>query len=82
MGWAWGLGLLFRSGGWLEIWRIKPISTQIVVEDEVGVELGNIKIIAAMVIMYVMAILALMTTMAITPDGCDNCKLSTKVVMT
>ena len=31
-------------GGWLEIWRVKLISTQIVVEVEVGVELGNNKI--------------------------------------
>ena len=43
-----GLGLLFRSGGWsgwvgawLEIWRVKLISTLVVVEVEVGVELGN-----------------------------------------
>ena len=28
-------------GGWLEIWRVKLISTQVVVEVEVGVELGN-----------------------------------------
>ena len=28
-------------GGWLEIWRLKLISTQVVVEVEVGVELGN-----------------------------------------
>ena len=35
------LGLLFWSGGWLEIWRIKLISTQVVVEVEVGVELGK-----------------------------------------
>ena len=27
-------------GGWLEIWRVKLISTQVVVEVEVGVELG------------------------------------------
>ena len=33
-------------GGWLEIWRVKLISTQVVVEVEVevGVELGNIAI--------------------------------------
>ena len=34
-----GLGLLFRSGGWvggwLEIWEVKLISTQVVVEVEV-----------------------------------------------
>ena len=36
-----GLGLLFRSSGWLEIWRLKLISTQVVVEVEVWVELGN-----------------------------------------
>ena len=36
-----GLGLLFRSGGWVEIWRVKLISTQVVVEVEVGVELGK-----------------------------------------
>ena len=30
-----GLGLLFRSGGWLEIWRVKLISTQVVFEVEV-----------------------------------------------
>ena len=29
-------------GGWFEIWRVKLISTQVVVEVEVGVELGNI----------------------------------------
>ena len=40
-----GLGLLFRSGGWvvwggwLEIWRVKLISTQVVVG--VVVELGK-----------------------------------------
>ena len=28
-------------GGWFEIWRVKLISTQAVVEFEVGVELGN-----------------------------------------
>ena len=28
-------------GGWLEIWRVKLISTQVVVEVEVGVELGK-----------------------------------------
>ena len=28
-------------GGWLEIWRVQLISTQVVVEVEVGVELGN-----------------------------------------
>ena len=27
--------------GWLEIWRLKLISTQVVLEVEVGVELGN-----------------------------------------
>ena len=43
-----GLGLLFWSGGWvggvggwLEIWRVKLTSTQVVLEVEVGVELGN-----------------------------------------
>ena len=36
-----GLGLLFRSGGWLEIWRVKLISTQVVVEVEVCVEVGK-----------------------------------------
>ena len=36
------LGLLFRLGGWLEIWRVKLISTQVVVVVEVGVEFGNI----------------------------------------
>ena len=31
-----GLALLFgRVGGWLEIWRVKLISTQVVVEVEV-----------------------------------------------
>ena len=29
-------------GGWLEKWGFKLISTQVVVEVEVGVELGNI----------------------------------------
>ena len=28
-------------GGWLEIWRVKLVSTQVVVEVEVGVELGK-----------------------------------------
>ena len=28
-------------GGWLENWRVMLISTQIVVEIEIGVELGN-----------------------------------------
>ena len=28
-------------GGWLDYWRIKLISTQVLVEVEVGVELGN-----------------------------------------
>jgi len=36
-----GLGLLFRSGGWLEIWRVKLNSTQVGVE--VGVELDKNK---------------------------------------
>ena len=40
-----GLGLLFRSGewvgGWLEIWRVKLISSQVIVEVEVGMELGK-----------------------------------------
>ena len=36
-----GLGLLFWLGGWLEIWRVKLVSTQVVVEVEVGVELGK-----------------------------------------
>ena len=30
-----------RVGGWLEIWRVKLTSTQVVLEVEVGVELGN-----------------------------------------
>ena len=29
------LGLLFRSGGWLEIWRVKLFSTRVVVEVQV-----------------------------------------------
>ena len=29
--------------GWLEKWGLKLISTQVVVEVEVGVELGNIR---------------------------------------
>ena len=33
--WVWWVG------SWLEIWRVKLISTQVVVEVEVGVELGN-----------------------------------------
>ena len=28
-------------GGWVEIWGVKLISTQVVVEVEVGVELGK-----------------------------------------
>ena len=28
-------------GGWLEIWRVKLISTQVIVEVEVGMELGK-----------------------------------------
>ena len=28
-------------GGWLEIWRVKLISTQVVVEVKVGGELGK-----------------------------------------
>ena len=39
-GWAWAY-FSGRVGGWLEIWRVKLISTQVVVEVEVGVELGN-----------------------------------------
>ena len=35
------VGLTFLMGGWLEIWRVKLISTQVVVEVEVGVELGK-----------------------------------------
>ena len=30
--------------GWVEIWRLRLISTQVVVEVEVGVELSNKKI--------------------------------------
>ena len=42
-----GVQILFRvggwvGGGWLEKWGLKLISTQVVVEVEVGVELGNI----------------------------------------
>ena len=36
------LNKLSRVGGWLEQLGIKLISTQVVVEVEVGVELGNI----------------------------------------
>ena len=39
-----GAGLTFSvgwDGGWLEIWRVKLISTQVVVEVEVRVELGK-----------------------------------------
>ena len=32
------------GGGWLEIWGLKLISTQVVVEVEVGVELGNMSV--------------------------------------
>ena len=42
--WGVGAGLTFSVGwvgGWLEIWRVKLISTQVVVEVEVGVELGK-----------------------------------------
>ena len=49
-----GLGLLFRSGGWvggwLENWRVKLIPTQVVVEVEVGVELGNNPLVATSLI--------------------------------
>ena len=31
----------FRVGGWLEKWGLKLILTQVVVEVEFGVELGN-----------------------------------------
>ena len=40
-----GVGLTFSVGwvgGWLECWRVKLISSQVVVEVEVGVELGKI----------------------------------------
>jgi len=40
-----GVQILFRwvgGWGWLEKWGLKLISTQVVVEVEVGVELGNI----------------------------------------
>ena len=37
-----GVQILFRVGGWLEKWGLKLISTQVVVEVEVGVELGKI----------------------------------------
>ena len=41
-GWAYFFGRWVEwVGGWLEIWRVKLISTQVVVEVEVGVELGN-----------------------------------------
>ena len=33
--------LFGRVGGWLEIWRLNLISTQDVIEVEVGVELSN-----------------------------------------
>ena len=39
-----GVQILFRwlgGWGWLEKWGLKLISTQVVVEVEVGVELGN-----------------------------------------
>ena len=36
-----GVQILFRVGGWLEKWGLKLTSTQVVVEVEVGVELGN-----------------------------------------
>ena len=35
------LTFLVGLGGWLEIWRLKLISTQVLVEVEVGVELDN-----------------------------------------
>ena len=38
-----GVQILFWVGGWLEKWGLKLISTQVVVEVEVGVELGNIR---------------------------------------
>ena len=39
-----GVQIFFRLGGWgwLEKWGLKLISTQVVVEVGVGVELGNI----------------------------------------
>ena len=36
------ISYFFGRVGWLEIWRLKLISTQVVVEVEVGVELANI----------------------------------------
>ena len=33
--------VLGATGGWVEKWGLKLISTQVVVEVEVGVELGN-----------------------------------------
>ena len=40
--------------GWLEIWRVKLISTQVAVEVKVGVESGNIlySITVHIIIMY------------------------------
>ena len=38
LGWAYFFG---QVGGWLEIWTVKLISTLVVVEVEVGVELGK-----------------------------------------
>ena len=40
-GWGWAY-FSVGWGGWLEIWRVKLISTQVVVEVEVGVELCNV----------------------------------------
>ena len=42
-GWAYFFGQVGEVGGWLEIWRVKLISTQVAVEVEVGVELGKIQ---------------------------------------
>ena len=38
------VGLVGWLGGWMEIWRVKLISTQVSVSVEVVVELGNTKL--------------------------------------
>ena len=39
--------------GWLEKWGLKLISTQVVVEVEVGVELGNIEYVLSIDVIFI-----------------------------